>query len=270
MEQRPSNQEIDLLKLLAKTYSIVRKNIVLVIVCPALGLLLSLLYVQSSDKPPVSSSHVTQANFLISSDLLSENEANFLCNDLVSSDSFPGFSKEQKSGITNLTYEVKKEQARDRVLIFIKLSATVQNAQLSELLQKAIAIYFNESEPVSKHRFLKEKLYKAMIEKIDLEMEGLEEIKKGKNIKHPTISYDPYSQSVNLYERKINFQNALETNAISVLKKFSNSQTSSETQRKSKSLYLVLGFLGGIVIAVIILFLKFFSAYYRQFEKENN
>jgi hypothetical protein len=270
MEQRPSNQEIDLLKLLAKTYNIVKRNIILVIVCPGLGLLLGLLFVQFSNRAVPSSAPVAQASLMISSDLLSESEANFLCNYLVSSDSLPGLSKKQRESLTDLSYEVRKEQARDRLLVFIKISATIKDPQVLNPLQKGILTYFNDSEPVARQRYLKEKLYKAMIEKLDKEIAGLEEIKKGINLKTPNIIFDAYSQSVNLYERRINYQNALESNNVSIVKGFNFTLTTPETSAKSKLPYLLLGFLSGIVLLAIILFLKFFSAYYKEFEKENN
>jgi hypothetical protein len=266
MEQRPLNQEIDLLKLLAKTYRIIKKNIVLVIVCPALGLLLGFLYVKFSSQPKLSN-NVGQSSLMIATDLLSENEANFLCNYLISSDSLPGITTNQKESVVSLAYEVKKEQVRDRVLVFIKLSATVTQQAILQTLQDGVVKYFTLSEPVTRQRSLKEKLYKSMIKKLDDEIMGLEEM-KAKKEKMSTILVDPYSQSADLYERKLNYQNALASSPIYVVKGF-GPVVPIITTSSPKLLYIMLGLVSGFIVLMIILFVRFFSAYYKQFEKEN-
>jgi hypothetical protein len=267
MEQRPTNQEIDLLKLLAKTFSVIKRNIVLVIVCPGLGLLLGFLYVKFSTQPKLSN-HVGQSSLMIATDLLSENEANFLCNYLVSADSLPGLTKNQKESVVNLAYEVKKEQVRERILVFVKLTATVTQHAILGNLQDSVVKYFALSEPVVRQRSLKEKLYKSMIKKLDDELMGLEEM-KAKKEKMSTILIDPYSQSADLYERKLNYQNALASSPIYVVKGFGPAAPVT-TASSPKILYIVFGFVSGVIILVMILFIKFFSAYYKQFEKENN
>jgi hypothetical protein len=268
MEQRPANQEIDLLKLLAKTYNIIKKNIILVIVCPGLGLLLGFLYVQFSTQPKLSN-NVSEASLMIATDLLAENEANFLCNYLTSSDSLPGFNKEQKESVVSLSYEVKKEQVRDRILVFIKLSATVTQHSVLSALQNALVTYFSQSEPVIRQRSLKEKLYKSMITKLDEEIAGLEEMKLTKKEKVATILSNPYSQSADLYERKLNYQHALASSHVYVVKGFGPA-VPVKVSASPKLPYIILGFLSGIVILIIILFLRFFRNYYKQFEQENN
>jgi hypothetical protein len=266
MEQRPIHQEVDLLKLLAKTYSIIKKNVILVIVFPGVGLLLGFLYVQLSTKPQLAN-NLAQSSLMIATDLLSENEANFLCGDLAASDSLPGLTMDQRKSVIGLSYEVKKEQSKDRYLVFIKLTATVTHHYILTHLQKALVAYFNQSEPVIRQRKVKEKLYTSMIAKLDSELAGLEEIKRNKE-KIVAIFPDPYSKSADLFERKMNYQNALETSAVYVVKGFGPAAAVTATSNP-KLPYIILGFMGGVLILVMILFLRFFSAYYKQFEQEN-
>jgi hypothetical protein len=265
MEQRPNQQEVDLLKLMAKTYRLIKRNIILVVICPGLGLLTGFLYTRVSTKPQLIN-NVSQSSVMISSDLLTENEANFLCSDLVSTDSLPGITRMQKESIVSLSYEVRKEIFKERSQIFIKITATITHHYILAILQNSLITYFNQSEPVIRQRKLKEKLYTAMIKKLDEEIAGLEEMKKNSKEKLLTMPSNPFTQSVDLYERRLNYQNSLETSAVYIVKGF-GPETTIATTSNPKFTYIILGFLLGCMVLGLILFIRFFSAYYRKFEQ---
>jgi hypothetical protein len=266
MEQRPAHQEVDLLRLLAKSYRFLKHNIILVIVCPGLGLLLGFLYTQFSTQPRLSNA-IAQSSMMLGTDLLNENEANYLCNDLISTDSLPGLSKTQKESIVGLGYEVKKETFKERSFVFIKLSATITHHYVLAPLQTSLLTYFSQCEPVIRQRKLREKFYRIMITKLDDEIAGLENLKKNDIEKFSTISSNPFSQTIELYERKLNYENELEKSAVYVVKGFGLPSTV-EATNNPKLYYIFFGFLGGIFILGLILFVRFFSAYYKNFEQE--
>jgi hypothetical protein len=266
MEQRPNHQEVDVLKLMARTFRLIKRNIILVIVCPGLGLLAGFLYTRLSSQPQLINS-VAQSSVMISTDMLTENEANFLCSDLATTDSLPGINRQQKESIVGLSYEVKKEQLRDRGQVFIKITATITHHYILTILQNSLVTYFNQSEPVIRQRKVKEKLYRAMIKKLDEEIAGLEEMQKNGKEKFLSISSNPFTQTADLYERKVNYENALETNAVYVVKGF-GPETTVATTSNPKFTYIILGFLLGCMTLGLILFIRFFSAYYRKFEQD--
>jgi hypothetical protein len=265
MEQRPNHQEVDILKLMAKTFRLLKRNIILVIVCPGLGLLAGFLYTKLSTQPQLIN-NVAQSSVMISTDLLTESEANYLCSDLVSADSLPGISRQQKESIVGLSYEVKKEQLRDRPQVFIKITATITHHYILPILQNSLLTYFSDSEPVIRQRKVKEKLYRTMINKLDEEIAGLEEMQKKGKEKFLSISSNPFTQTADLYERKVNYENSLETSAVYIVKGFGR-ETTVATTSNPKFTYVILGFLLGCTALGVILFVRFFSAYYKKFEQ---
>jgi hypothetical protein len=268
MEQRPIRQEVDLLKLLAKTYSLLKKNIILVIVCPGLGLLLGYLYTQFSTQPQLSNA-VVQSTLMLGTDLLTEHEANYLCSDLISIDSLPGLASAQKESVIGLAYEVKKETFKDRSYVFIKLTATITHHYVLAPLQNSLLTYFTQCEPVVRQRKLRGRFYDNMIKKLDDEIAGLEEMKRNDKEKFASMSSNPFTQSAELYERRMNYENELEKSPVYVVKGFGAATTVAATSNP-KFPYIILGFLAGTFILGLILFIRFFRVYYKQFEQETN
>jgi len=263
MEQKPVNQEVDLLKVLAKIYRILRKNLVLVILCPTVGLLLGLLFINVSSLPLLSSNSA-RSSLLLASDLLTENEANFLCADITAADSLPGLTMEDKSRITSIEYEVRKEAVtREKTEVFIKISASFTNTSALPKLQNALLTYLSNSEPIVSRWRSKEKFYHVVVKKIDLELEQLEALKSDKQL---IDKAGVHSRIADLFERRVNYHITSESHPIRLVKGFS-SIIKNEGISNPKFPYLLLGFAGGVLVLFLILFIRYFNAYYKQFEQ---
>jgi hypothetical protein len=262
MQQKPANQEIDLLELLAKLFSTLKKNKILVILCPVVGLVfgLGVFYIKNTRESATAS---IQTGMMISTDLLSESEAKFLCNDFTTSDTLPGLTLAQRNKIISISTEIKKEGMSDgKIAVFIIIPVLTTDRSVLPALQAGLLKHIDQSEPVTRQRIARQKLYTEMIKKIDSELATLDLIKAQK-----VYPADLPIQITNLTEKKVNYQLALEgSNTVHLVKGF-ETRIVNEQAPPSKLPYVMLGLVLGICALVFILFLKFFRDYYRNFER---
>jgi len=270
MEKNRPDQEIDLLELLAKFFSALRKNVILTIACPLLGIALAVLIAKIKKES-------THAEMMIVTDLLTEGEAKFLTEQLSSADTVPGINEQQRRNIGNLKYEVIKGEFPiitdkttliGKVPVYIQIKAETSDKKVLPVLQNVLVNYINGAEPVIKERRERKAFYINMIQKIDLELAAIEEVKKNIDSRTQATYLNPselFSETVTLYDRKLNYQRGLkEIESIQIVKGFGSL---SKGAGFPMTYYIVFGVFGGIIILSILMFIGYFANYYRNFEK---
>ena len=254
MEYKSPNTEIDLLEAFTKFCSVILKNKILIITCTILGLISGYAWFVLQ-KP------MWEARLMISTPLLSQEEAKFLLNELTSSGNFQ--RSEASKNVLSLSPETY--HAKDSDNVFVQISAKTNSKNVFPELQRDLINYINESEPVRRKIKNKKAYYSELIDKITIELESLEKL-KAKMVNQTDIStFSPSDLSVNsveLYNNKIQYQQALtDLDSISFLVKgFEPAEIT-----KPKDLFVVLGAGFGLFLAVLIILLKFFIPHYRKF-----
>ena len=117
MTKKMNSDEIDLMELLARVYRAFKRNLLLVIILPVSGVIftLSLAY-NSGDK--------FSSSMMITTDLLSANEARFIFDELEKADSVPGLSSEEKKKLLGLNFDVDQGEQIDKTKqVYLKITA---------------------------------------------------------------------------------------------------------------------------------------------------
>lgn len=256
MTKKIHSDEIDLMELLARVYRAIKRNLLLFTVLPVTGVIftLSLAY-NSSDK--------FSSSMMITTDLLSENEAKFIFDELEKADSIPGLSSEEKRKMLGLNFEVEQGEQNDRSKrVYLKVTAIVKDPAVFPSLEKTVVRYINSVDPVVRSRKDQELFYKQMIAKIDNEIAAMDQIKQKTDAMASYV--DPselYAKTVELFrirtESEIKLQNI---NTVHVAKGFGSLI---KDARLSKLLVAIVGLGLGFVIAILLMFIKFFNDYNR-------
>jgi hypothetical protein len=264
MTQPTSSDEIDLLELLAKGYRTLKKNILLFILCPAIGLAAGIL-VASFSEDKFSSS------MMVSTNLLTENEAQFIFKELEKADSIPGLNASQFIDLLSLSFDVEKNEriAEDKI-VYLKITANVRDPKLFPALEKVLVNYLNNAEPVIRHRNQQETYYNDLIKKIDEEIAAMDEIKKQTNSREMATYVAPsdlFASSVDIYKLRAESELRLkEVQAVHLVKGFGSLI---KDAKMSKTLAAIIGIVVGGLLAVVIVFIRFFNQYYSTFKDDN-
>jgi len=265
MEQKTSGQDIDLLELLSKCYRTLKNNLILVILCPILGIAAGLIL--SSVSP-----ETVKASMMVTTTLISEDEAKFFIEQLDHADSIHGLSKEQEKGVLRIDYQVSKgKEIDDIVPIYLKITTVITSKSLLPTLQAALIDYLNRAEPIRRHRREREFFYKEMIRKIDLELNALDQVKGQVNDKSKATFLDPsdlFAKGVELYEQRVKYEIGLEdVRSVHVVKGFESLVMNATW---SRTFCALAGFLFGLILLAVVLFAKYFNGYYRDFERKSS
>lgn len=261
MTKKIHSDEIDLMELLARVYRAIKRNLLLFTVLPVVGVIftLSLAY-NSSDK--------FSSSMMITTDLLSENEAKFIFDELEKADSIPGLSGEEKKKLLGLSFEVAQSEQSDKSKrVYLKVTAIVTDPTIFPALEKTVVLYINSVDPVVQNRKDQELFYKQMIAKIDNEIAAMDQVKQKTDAMASYV--DPsglYAKTVELFkirtESEIKLQNI---HTVHVAKGFGSLI---KDARMSKLLVAIVGLMLGFVIATLLLFIKFFNDYNRALKIE--
>jgi len=266
MERKHSAQEINLLEMLAKLYGTLRRNWLLAIILPVLGIIAG--YGQYS-----LSKDALKSSMMISTRLITEEESNFLFDELGKGRAIFGLTKGK---ITQIKFSVKEGKKNDSELdklntappVYFKITATIKDTSALPEIQEAIINYLNNTAPIKRHREQRQKLYNLMIFKIDQELAALNEVEKEVGNQTKATFLDPstlFSRSVDLYRERVTYELALkDIESVQVVKGFGS------PSRPSRIIFVSLGLLAGIILLAIVIFARYFRSYYNQFEKNSS
>jgi hypothetical protein len=268
MTQKTQSDEIDLMELLAKAYRVIKRNLLLFIILPTGGVILTLsLAYNSNDK--------FSSSMMITTDLLSENEAKFIFEQLGKADSIPGLSSEELRKLLALDFYIEKGEpsesdgAKAYRSVYLKATAIVTDPAIFPSLETAIIKYLNSVDPVIRNRNSRQLFYKQMIGKIDSEIVSMEKIKNQTDSRAMATYVDPsdlYSETVKLFkERTENEIKLKDIESVHVAKGFGSLIKDAKTP---KLIVAIVGFVGGLVIATLLLFIKFFNDYNKALKIE--
>jgi hypothetical protein len=260
------NDEIDLLALFAKIVIILRNNLKSLILAFIIGTVVGLIYYQLAPKQ-YKSKMILESGILATSysdeitesldNLILENNTKMLAERL-------NLSVEEAAEIDKIEIEnFKKEKEpkdKDEPTTFI-VTVKVRDKGILLKLQAGIINYISNNEFVKIRVKQHQKLYKTMIEKIDVEINSLDSLKRRLFMGQPIYSktsemllVDPtniYSKIIDLNREKLNLQNSLElVNSIQLVEGFT---LFDKPDSPRLSLSLAAGaFLGWVCVGIIL------------------
>lgn len=263
--------EIDLMELLARAYRAIKRHFALFIALPLAGAALALL-ISFNGQDKYSSS------MMLSTDLISKNEADFILKELEAADSImPGLTTEEARRLTNLTFTVDSKIERvpvrneivvDREVIFMKITAEVTDPSIFPSLEKKLLRYMNSIDPVVQNRKRQELLHRKMIAKLDSEIVTLDGIRKQSDSRAMAGYMNPaslFSKTVELYEDRTQRELRLQDVAnVHLTKGFGSLMKDS---RLPRTLTCLIGIAGGLFLFVLIMFIQYFNKYNRSLKE---
>ena len=261
MTKKMNSDEIDLMELLARVYRALKRNLLLVIILPVSGVIftLSLAY---------NSGHKFSSSMMITTDLLSANEARFIFDELEKADSIPGLSVEEKKKLLGLSFDVEQGEQSDKTKqVYLKITAIVTDPTIFPSLEKTVVRYINSVDPVVRSRQNQELYYKQMIAKIDGEIAAMDQVKQKTEAMASYV--DPselFAKTVELF--KMRTESEIKLKSISTVQVTKGFGSLIKDAKLSKLVVAVAGLALGFFIAVLLLFIKFFNDYNRALKIE--
>jgi hypothetical protein len=256
MENKAPNTEIDLLEAFSKFCSVILKNKILIITCTVLGLLAG--YALSVSPKPT-----WEARLMISTPLLSQEEAEFLLNELTVSGNF----KLSEASKNVLSLKPETNHAKNSENVFVQIAVRTNSKNVFPELQRDIINYINKSEPVRRKTREKKIYLSELINKITTELESLEKLKTKMANQTNISTFSPSDlsvKSIELYNSKIQYQQALkDLDSVSFLVKGFDPVGSTEPGHS----FLAIGAALGLLLAAFIILVKLFIPHYRQYVK---
>jgi hypothetical protein len=263
--------EINLMDVLARFYATLKRNLILTLLLPILGLLTGIAISYNSRD-------LFESSLLIETSLLTQSECKFLFEQLNKVGIIPGLTPEDDAKVQGFNYEVTKDEEVQRTnnsevslnekTIYLQITARVHDESVFPALQKAVVTFVNESPAVTRHRHDRQKFYDGMIGRINTELVGMEEIKKEINTRTQATYLNPsdlYAQSVALYKEKTKYE--IEREAITSVHLLKGFDSLTVDAKMNTTLFAIIGFIVGLLILLLVLFIQYFSLYYRDHQK---
>jgi hypothetical protein len=262
------SDEIDLMELLAKAYRSIKRHLALFIALPLAGAAIALLIsFNAQDK--------YSSSMMVSTDLISKNEAEFIVKELEAADSImPGLTLEEARRLINLKFTVdskieripvRNEVVIDREVIFLKITAEVTDPSIFPSLEKKLMRYMNSIDPVVQNRKRQELLHHKMIAKLDSEIVTLDGIRRQSDSRAMAGYINPaslFSKTVELYEDRTQRELRLQDIAnVHLTKGFGSLMKDS---RLPRAITCIMGIIGGFFLFVFIMFVQYFNKYNRS------
>jgi hypothetical protein len=270
MESKTSNQEVDLLEVLAKFYSYLRENIFLAIFFPLAGAGIGF-FVFATTEDNIESSMMVVTN------LLTHPECDFLLTELEKADTFQGVPPEQRAGLVQISHAIisdpdfkgiKDPQSAPNV--HIKITLQVRRHELLRVFEQSIITYLEASRPAIRKKYEFHKFYTEMIAEIDQELASLQQFKAHAEPKTLANFLNPsalYTEAVNLTEKRVNYELRLRnSNIFQLVQGF---DALSRTTKLSIVSYILAGFGIGVAMLLPVLFIKYFGGYYKGYRQSH-
>jgi hypothetical protein len=260
-----AQDEIDLVKTFAKFCHFLKQNYLLTIFLPLLGALAGIAWFVPNEK--------TESSLFGETTLLTSEEVQFLFTQLEKTDSFPGLTKDQRRTVSNIRFKVFEKEAGVITVVkekiaFLEVSVRVSDHTVFPALQQSIISFLTTSPSYLRRKSEREKFYNLMIERIDRELVELEEMKKKISSKDQTSTLDPsklYSTAIELYREKEQYEvKKADLNSFHVAKSFENYTINN---KPTSVVAGVIGFAFGSLVLLVVLAIKYFMQYYRNYEK---
>lgn len=233
--QPTTSDEIDLLELLAKIVITIKSNILSIIIAFVIGSILGLCYYQLVPK-------VYESKMILLSDILTSSYSERITeslDNLIKEQNLAilsqrlGTTEKEASSITKIKIEsIKQEtkEAESESATFIITVGTMDKTILPNL-QVGLINHLRNNEYVKIRVRQRQDYYKAMIEKVGIEINSLDSLKKRLFTGQPIYSkssemmlVDPtniYSKILDLNKEQIGFKNSLElVNSIQLVEGF--------------------------------------------------
>lgn len=267
--EKVQSDEIDLLELVASFLAALKRNLLLTIILPLAGILIALAISYNSRD-------VFESSLLIETSLLTENECNFLFEQLDKFGVIPGLTKEQDDQVAGFKFKVTRHdgpvlsdvnmyQLNNRV--YIEVTARVFDKTVFVPLEKALVKFIDGSASVVRNRNEREKFYSEMIKRIDEEIASMDKVKEVISTKTQATYLNPselYANSVKLYEDKTAYSIRLqEIRSVHLIKGFDSLSINAQL---SKMIIALIGFAVGFCVLLMLLFIQFFRRYYKSYE----
>lgn len=264
-----TSDEIDLFELFAKGVLIIKRNTILLTTTFFIGTLIGWAYYQISPKQ-------YESKMLISSDILTESYSKSLVenlNKLVMENNGQllsektGLNPDQASLITRIEIKSaieKSDATPENTKIYLNITVKAKDNSVWPQIQTALTNYFQNNEFVKIRVDQRKKYNNQMIEKINLELVDLENLKKkiaegsfNQSNKEGLYLFDPTtvnSKIIELNKEKITLQNSLETvNSIQVVEGFTAFKNPASPKL---SFSLVSGASVGMFLALMVIVFK--------------
>lgn len=257
-----ASEEINLLELLASFLATLKKNLLITVLLPTLGVITGLLVSYSS-------SDRFESSMLIETSLLSENECRFLLHQLEKTESVPGLTPEEKKSLIDFSFNVYQnpgDELKEKG-VFIEIHAIVKNEDTFQPLQQALLNLIEKHPSVPRHRSERAKYYDEMIVKIEEEIRSMETVKKQISANVQATYLNPaelYASSVNLQKEKIQYEiRRDQAKTVHLVKAF---ETLSTELKPSLLFGGLAGFVIGCALLCVVLFALFLSRYLSVYE----
>jgi hypothetical protein len=261
----PASEEINLLELTARLFLTLKRNLVLTIAIPLLCGIAAAFLFESRQKSAM----------LISTSLLTENECEYLFDELAKDPKLETLSSEEQNKVRGLDVSISStlqsdnttdKDPLDRPVLYLTVTADVYDPSVLASLEKAVVTWLNQTNAAQRHRAEYEKFYSSMISKIDAEIAGLDALKKQVNPQAQASYLNPsdlYSHSVELYEDRMTYEILRDDiRSVNVVKGF----TTVSSTRISPWVGAMIGVIVGLVLVGVILFFKYVNEHVKKIE----
>lgn len=263
--------EIDLLELVSKVVILFKKNLWLIILCIAICFGASLAIYYSKDR-------VYSSRMIVYSDILTKSYSEKLAlnlKDLIEDDSYTelssklGLTPGEAEELVDLRIESALDDASPQVeearRLFLVITVEVKDNAILPKLQTGIMKFIGENSFVKVRVEQRKKYYEELIQKVSMEIEKLEEVKKkisegtfksggGMLLMDPS---EPFSKSIDLFKERLSYQQSLElVNSVQLVEGF---VPFDRPIKPRLSLTIGEGILAGFLLASMIMFFRYIS-----------
>jgi hypothetical protein len=248
--------------LLARFYGYLKENWILTVLLPLVGVVLGLtLYLVTPYK--------IQSTMMVVSEVLTETECDYLMRQLELTDSLNPLSTGQFKEKVKLRHSIKRDTWSKAA--YIEMTIRVRDGSLLEPVQNTILTFLEASETARRKVADSKEYHMQMMVEIDRELKSIEEVKNQFDNKTKATFLNPsdlFRTSVDLQEKKVNLQIKLKD--IRAFRPVQGSMAMSKKIKLPAPLMAAIGFIGGCVVLLMVLFVKFFLGYYREYNQSVN
>lgn len=251
-----------MLELLARFYGYLRQNWVLTVFLPLIGAGLGLVLFWVTP-------YKAQAKMMVVSEILTETECDYLLRQLELTEFGNPLTVEPFKDKVKIKHEIERDVWSKAAHIEILIRA--KDSALLEPVQKLILDFMENSENARKKVADSKAFHTQMIAEIDRELQSIEEVKKQFDSKIKAAFLNPsdlFRATLELQERKINLQISL--NDIRAFRPVQGSNAMGKKVKMPAIIMGAIGFIGGSIVLMGILFGKFFLRYYHEHKQTIN
>ncbi|HLT82138.1 MAG TPA: hypothetical protein VKZ86_14005 [Cyclobacteriaceae bacterium] len=259
------HEEIDLVELLARSLRALRRHLVLILIC--LGVTIGFaVWIWSA------SARVYESRMLIYSSILTESYCQELAeslNALVRDGNHGlladrlGLTEEQASAIRKVTMEGALETASEQERLAIVVTVRILDNSMLPDLQEGIIEFISQNDFVRVRTEEKKRAYQELIARVEQEIEKLESVKQSmlqgsRASASATMLMNPseaYVSTVELVKEKLELEEKLRlVNSVQVVEGFVPIK---KPVSPKLSILLPVGFVAGLLLAVVIIALRY-------------